>query len=104
MIAAHADKPTGGESSAGPDITVTPSGVVKGVGFLPDHEVTVGIICPGEDVIDYLSYTTDRNGRLFAELPGTVMTGRPQIAATDHRPNPNGACGRLWSNTYTLDA
>jgi hypothetical protein len=104
MIAAKADKPTGGGSSAGPGITVTRNGVVIGAGFLPDHEVTVGIVCPGDDVVDYLSYTTDRNGRLHAELPATVTTGRPQIAATDHRPNPNGACGRLWSNTYTLDA
>jgi hypothetical protein len=32
------------------------------------------------------------------------MTGMLQIAVTDHRPDPDGACGRLWSNTYTLGA
>jgi hypothetical protein len=30
------------------------------------------------------------------------VTGKLYIAATDHRPDPDGACGRLWSNTCSL--
>lgn len=104
MVAAKADNPSRGESPASPGITVTRNGVVIGAGFLPDHDVTVRIACPGEDVNDYLTYATDCNGHLYAELPATVMTGMLQIAATDHRPDPDGACGRIWSNTYTLSA
>lgn len=102
MVAAEADNPTRGESSASPGITVTRNGVVIGAGFLPHHDVTVRIARPGHDVSDYLTYTSDASGDLYAELPATVMTGMLQIAATDHRPDPDDACGRLWSNTYTL--
>jgi hypothetical protein len=102
MVAAAADNPVRGESPATPAITVTRVGVVIGADFLPDREVTVRITRPGESVSDYLTYRTDRNGHLYADLPATAVTGMLQIAATDHRPDPDDACGRLWSNTCTL--
>lgn len=104
MVAAATDHPVRGESPAAPAITVTPVGVVVGVGFLPDHEVTVRITRRGEDVSDYLTYASDSNGHLYADLPATAVTGMLEIAATDHRPDRDDACGRLWSNTTTLSA
>jgi hypothetical protein len=104
MVAAAANKPVRGESPATPAITVTRVGVVVGADFLPDREVTVRISRPGESVTDYVTYTSDRSGDLHAELPATALHGTLQIAATDHRPDPDDACGRLWSNTYTLKA
>ena len=103
-MAATTDNLLRGESPAKPAITVTPAGVVIGSDFLADHDVTVSITRPGEDISDYLNYTTDRNGRLYADLPATALTGTLHVAATDHRPDPDGACGRLWSNTYILNA
>jgi hypothetical protein len=44
---------------------------------------------------------TDGHGYLHCELPNGA-TGKLYIAVTDHRPDAEGACGRLWSNTYTL--
>jgi hypothetical protein len=102
MVAAAADNPVRGESPVTPAITVTRVGVVIGADFLPDREVTVRIARPGESVSDYVTYTSDRNGDLHAELPATALSGILQIAATDHRPDPDGQCGRIWSNTYTL--
>ncbi|MBV8178085.1 MAG: hypothetical protein JO045_04635 [Mycobacterium sp.] len=104
MVATAADNPVRGGSPATPAITVTPAGIVIGADFLPGHDVTVRITRSGEDVSDYLTYTADRNGYLYADLPATALTGMLRIAATDHRPDPDGACGRLWSNTYTLSA
>jgi hypothetical protein len=102
MVAAAADNPVRGESRAAPAIIVTRVGVVIGADFLPDREVTVRITRAGESVSDYLTYTSDPNGDLHAELPATALVGTLQIAATDHRPDPDGHCGRIWSNTYTL--
>jgi hypothetical protein len=102
MVAAAADNPVRGESHATPAITVTGVGVVVGADFLPDREVTVRITHPAERVSDYVTYTSDHNGDLHAELPATALVGIVQIAATDHRPDPAGQCGRIWSNTYTL--
>ena len=102
MAATKADNPVRGESPATPAITVTRVGVVIGADFLPDREVTVRITRPGESVSDYVTYTSDRNGDLYAELPDTALIGILQIAVTDHRPDPDGQCGRIWSNTYTL--
>ena len=82
--------PCRGESPAAPAITVTRVGVVLGADFLPDHEVTVSITRPGDSVSDYVTYTSDRNGDLHAELPATAVTGMLRIAATDHRPDPEG--------------
>jgi hypothetical protein len=104
MAASTADNLGCGESPAEPAITVTRAGVVIGTEFLPDHDVTVSISRPGEDIADYLNYTTDRDGRLYADLPATALTGTLYVAATDHRPDPDGACGLLWSNTYILNA
>jgi hypothetical protein len=103
MAAAKADNPNRGESPTAPTITATRGGVVIGVDFLPDHVVAVKITRPGEDVSDYLTYTTDRNGHLYAELP-TAVAGTLCIAVTDNRPDPDGECGRLWSNTCTFSA
>ncbi|MFZ1160645.1 hypothetical protein [Mycobacterium sp.] len=104
MAAAAAGKPVPGESPAAPAITVTRVGVVLGADFLPDHEVTVSITRPGDSVSDYVTYTSDCNGHLYADLPATAVTGMLRIAATDHRPDPDGRCGRIWSNTYTFKA
>lgn len=102
MVAAAAENPVRRESPDAPAITVTRAGVVIGAGFLPNREVTVRITCPGESVSDYVAYASDRNGDLHAELPATALVGMLQIAATDHRPDPDGQCGRIWSNTYAL--
>ena len=102
MAAATAGNPVRGESRATPAITVTPLGMVLGAGFLPDHEVTVRITPYGESVSDYLTYTSDRNGHLYADLSAITATGQLQITATDHRPDPDGNCGRIWSNTCTI--
>jgi hypothetical protein len=103
MVAAAADPPVWGESPVAPAITVTRAGVVIGADFLPDREVTVRITHQAESVSDYVTYTSDSNGDLHAELPATALVGILQIAATDHRPDPAGQCGRIWSNTYTLN-
>lgn len=100
MAAAQADNPTRGALPAKPAITVRRDGVVIGSGFLANHDVTIEIIRAGESVSDYLTYTTDRNGHLHAELPATAVAGMLHITATDHRTDPDGACGRLWSNSY----
>jgi hypothetical protein len=102
MVGAAADNPLRGESRAKPAIIVTRVGVVIGAGFLPDREVTVRITRRGGSVSDYVTYTSDRNGDLHAELPATALSGILQIAATDHRRDPEGPCGRIWSNTCTL--
>ena len=73
--------------AATPAITVMRVGVVIGVDFLPDREVTVRITRPGESVSDYVTYTSDRNGDLHAELPATALSGYcrsppPTIAPT----------------------
>jgi hypothetical protein len=75
--------------------------LVTGSGFLPDHRVAIRITRAGEDIDDYLTYVTDGHGYLHSELPNS-STGTLYVAATDHRPDPQGACGQLWSNTYTL--
>jgi hypothetical protein len=75
--------------------------LVTGSGFLPDHCVAIRITRAGEDIDDYLTYVTDGDGCLHSDLPNGV-TGKLYSAATDHRPDPAGACGRLWSNTCSL--
>ena len=94
------------ENSSVPHPSLTPTisadgHLLTGSGFLPDHRVAVRITCAGEDIDDYLTYVTDGDGCLHSDLPSGV-TGKLYIAATDHRPDPDGVCGRLWSNTYTL--
>jgi hypothetical protein len=94
------DNPSVPHLSAGPTISVH-GHRVTGSGFLPDHRVAIRITCAGEDISDYLTYMTDGDGYLQCELPDGA-TGTLYIAATDHRPDPDGACRRLWSNTCPL--
>ena len=96
--------PSADAAPAGPTITATADRVVTGVGFLPGHKVTICVTYTAEDISDYLNYTTDLGGYLYAELPTSPATGALHITATDHRANPDGACGLLWSNTETLRA
>ena len=87
-------------SSATPTISAE-GHLVTGSGFLPDHRVTIRITRAGEEIDDYLAYVTDGDGYLHSELPSSVA-GTLSIVATDHRRDPDGACGRLWSNACTL--
>jgi hypothetical protein len=87
---------------AAPAISATVGYVVTGAGFLPDHNVTIRITPPGDDVTDYVVYTTDANGRLYAALPTEAAAVALHIAATDHRLDPDSADGLLWSNTCTI--
>ena len=86
--------------SASPTISAQ-GHLVIGSGFLPNHNVTVRITRAGEDISDYLAYVTEGDGGMHCELPDSV-TGTLHIAATDHRRDPDGVCGRLWSNTCIL--
>jgi len=94
------DNPSIPHSSASPTISAQ-GHLITGSGFLPYHDVTVKITRAGEDISDYLAYLTDDDGDIHCELLDSV-TGTFHIAATDHRPDPQGACGWLWSNTCTL--
>ncbi len=94
------DNPSVPHSSVTPTISAD-GHLVTGSGFLPDHRVAIRITGAGEDIDDYLTYVTDGDGCLHSDLPDGV-TGRLYISATDHRRDPDGACGRLWSNTCSL--
>ena len=94
------DNPSGSHPSATPTISAR-GHLVTGSGFLPNHNVTLRITRAGEDISDYLAYVTEGDGDIHCELPDGV-TGTLHIAATDHRRDPDGVCGRLWSNTYIL--
>jgi hypothetical protein len=85
--------------SAAPTVRVTADYVVTGAGFLPSHKVTIRITYTTEDISDYINYTTDPGGYLDADLPTSPGTGALHITATDHRADPAGVCGLLWSNT-----
>jgi len=94
------DDPYAPRSSATPTIRAAGQ-LVTGSGFLPDHHVAIRITRAGADIDDYVTYVTDGKGCLDSDLPNG-LTGKLYIAATDHRPDPHGACGRLWSNTCIL--
>ena len=94
------DNPLVSHSADSPTISAQ-GNLVTGSGFLPDHRVAIRVTRAGEDISDYLTDMTDGHGYLHCELPNGA-TGKLYIAATDHLPDPQGACGRLWSNTYTL--
>ena len=94
------DDPYASHSSATPTIRAE-GHLVTGSGFLPSHHVAIRITRAGEDIDDYLTYVTDGRGCLHSDLPNSV-TGKLYIAATDHRRDPAGKCGRLWSNTCSL--
>jgi hypothetical protein len=52
--------------------------------------------------VDYLTYISDADGHLSAPLPETAITETGRITVTDHRPEPAGDCGVLWSNTVIV--
>jgi hypothetical protein len=76
--------------------------LITGSGFLPNRSVTVRIASVGEDVVDYLTYASDAQGYLSAPLPETAVSKAGHIAVTDHRPDPHGDGGLLWSNTVIV--
>jgi len=76
--------------------------LITGSGFLPNRSVTIRIACSGEDIVDYLTYISDADGGLSAALPETAVTETGHIAVTDHRPDPDGDGGVLWSNTVIV--
>jgi hypothetical protein len=90
-------------ASTAPSITVA-GFVITGAGFLPDQAVVIRIVYTAEDVTDYLTYRTDARGCLDAELPTSPSAGALHITASDHRTDPDGACGLLWSNVQTVRA
>jgi len=91
------------DQPAGPIISVAGGQfLITGSGFLPNHSVTIRIADIGEDIVDYLTYVTDANGRLSAPLPETAITETGHVAVTDHRPDPDCDGGLLWSNTVIV--
>jgi hypothetical protein len=76
--------------------------VITGSGFLPNRSVTIRITCVGEDIVDYLTYFSDADGYLSAPLPETALSGIGHITVTDHRSDPDGDGGLLWSNTIVF--
>ena len=78
--------------------------LITGSGFLPNRSVTIRIMYSGEDIVDYLTYVSDADGYLSAPLPATAVTETRRIAVTDHRPDPAGDGGLLWSNTVIVAA
>jgi hypothetical protein len=76
--------------------------LITGSGFLPNRSVTIRITYIGEDVVDYLTYISDADGYLSAPLPETAVSETGHIAVTDHRPDPDGDGGLLWSNTVIV--
>ncbi|MGB9308172.1 MAG: hypothetical protein WCB92_32155 [Mycobacterium sp.] len=90
---------------AGPIISAYDGQVfITGTGFLPNRPVTVRIAQSGDDVVDYLTYISDADGALSAPLPETAVTETGHITVTDHRPDPFGHGGLLWSNTVIVTA
>ena len=89
---------------AAPAISTAGYTAITGTGFLPNHNVTVRVVYSVDDVADYLAFTTDRHGDLVAELPIGPELGVLSVSVSDHRPDPDGECGLLWSNTETLGA
>jgi len=88
---------------AGPIISASPGQVfITGTGVLPNHRTTIRITHSGDDIVDYLAYFSDADGHLSAALPETAITETGHITVTDHRPDPAGDCGLLWSNTVIV--
>jgi len=98
------NQPTAGPiGPTGPTISASCGHVlVTGSGFLPNRSVTIRITYVGDDVVDYLTYVSDADGYLSAPLPETAVTETGHIAVTDHRPDPDGDGGLLWSNTVIV--
>jgi hypothetical protein len=85
-----------------PTIRATTEYLITGAGFLPDHAVTVRVTYTLEDISDCLIYKTNPGGDLYAELPTSPTHSTLHITATDHRADPDGVGGFLWSNTHTV--
>jgi hypothetical protein len=97
------DAPAPPVPPTGPIISASRGQVlIMGAGFLPNCAVTVRITYIGEDIVDYLSYISHPDGCLSAPLPETAFTETGHIAVTDHRPEPAGDGGLLWSNTVIV--
>jgi hypothetical protein len=88
--------------SVAPAIAAAGNTVITGTGFLPDRTVTVRVVYCVDGVTDYLAFTTDLHGELVAEVPISPHSGVLAVSASDHRPDPDGECGLLWSNTETI--
>jgi hypothetical protein len=89
-------------AAAAPAIIAMGGNVITGAGFLPDHIVVLRVTYAADDVTDYLTYRTNAGGDLHAELPTSPVPGALYVTATDHRTDPHGACGLLWSKTEVL--
>jgi hypothetical protein len=76
--------------------------VITGTGLLPNCPVTVRVTSTSDDIVDYLTYTSDADGYLTAALPETTISQSGHIAVTDNRPDPTGDGGLLWSNTVIV--
>ncbi len=101
--------PTGEHAAAPPVRPTNPvisaardQALITGTGFLPNRAVTVRITGTGEDIVDYLTYISDAEGCLSAPLPETAITETTHIDVTDHRHDPTGRGGLLWSNTVNV--
>jgi hypothetical protein len=92
------------DKPAAPSIRATPEYLIIGAGFVPDHAVTVRVTYTTEDISDCLTYETDPSGDLYAELPTGPTHSTLHITATDHRVDPDGVDGFLWSNTHVVRA
>ena len=91
------------DQPAGPIISASCGQVlITGSGFLPNRSITIRITSIGEDIVDYLTYISDANGGLSAALPETAIIETGHIAVTDHRLDPRGDGGLLWSNTVIV--
>ena len=86
-------------AEAAPTIIAVGVNIITGADFLQDHVVVLRVTYAADDVTDYLTYRTNAGGDLYAELPTSPGPGALHVTATDHRTDPHGACGLLWSNT-----
>jgi hypothetical protein len=99
-----------GEHAAAPPVRPTSpvisaargQALITGTGFLPNRAVTVRITGTAEDIVDYLTYISDSEGCLCAPLPETAITETTHVDVTDHRLDPAGGGGLLWSNTVSV--
>lgn len=98
------DDPPQSAALGPPTITATAGHIIIGAGFLPDHDVTIRVSYTADAVSDYLTYTAGPHGDLYAEVAAGSAGGPLHITATDHRTDPAGECGLLWSNCLTVCA
>ncbi len=89
-------------AAAAPAIAAADNTVIIGTGFLPACDVTVRVVYSVDGITDYLAFTSDLHGDLIADVPLSPDSGVVAISASDHRPDPGGDRGLLWSNTVTI--